>query len=103
MTLKHIDNSFYALTGQQARKLAVGNRMPSFGSERRANLAALEGIQIESRRGVTTLKQSMLDCAWIQRTRLSWFDGRPVKNGWKWALRVHFADSVTQHWPIVDA
>lgn len=46
MKLKHIDNSFFRLTAQQAKKLSIEGRLPKVGYEIRADPAKLASVEL---------------------------------------------------------
>jgi len=92
--LRHIDNSFYRLTARQAKTLCGGN-LPAWNCEREI-LPPLpvdyfiadwnrqfqkwfpRGMQYRSGWGMFVL-----------RTPCGYHDGKIVKEGWVWAIRIH--------------
>lgn len=86
-SLLHIDNSFFRLTAQQARKFSVTGKRPSKpGYEVRANLDAMRNVKLTYIRGeeTRTCAMQIKDAAegWIMQT-VVW--GKPV-----WAVRLRF-------------
>jgi hypothetical protein len=101
MNLVLIDNSFYKLTPQQAKQLAVENTLPKHGYERKADLAKLAsvnfgrlerfevGINVKARfQKFEHCKPEQVKAAWVTRTPLSYWQGKPIENNWTWALHV---------------
>jgi hypothetical protein len=93
MNLVLIDHSFYKLTAQQAKQLSIENRLPRFGYEIKACPAKLAKLTFGTMRGTTFqrlehCKAEDIRAAWVTRTPLSYWQGKPVKNNWSWALHV---------------
>lgn len=91
MKLRHIDNSFYRLTAQQAKTLSVEHRLPRPGYQMRADLI---GVELLTRCRLTGEWKRFVGPTprrgWIQKTPLSWHDGETVPRGWTWSVMVEF-------------
>lgn len=90
--LKHIDNNFFKLTASQAKYFSIDGELPRYGWEKKADMEKLKGVELVHGREYSNrvFDASNAEHGWIKRTRLSWFDGAPVKDGFTWAIHIHF-------------
>lgn len=87
--LFHIDNNFYHLTARQAKQLSIEKRLPRSGYAIRADVELLGQYQFGFvRGGEFTPFEIEFDGGWIQRTRLSWFNGVIIHQGWVWSIHI---------------
>lgn len=96
--LAHIDNNFYYLTTSQAKNLSIDGVLPRYGCAKLADKEKIKALQcgkikfeeLPHNEVMKTFKS--FDCSpsegWIQETKLSWFNGEPVKNGRVYSLHV---------------
>lgn len=99
--LAHIDNNFYALTPAQARDLSVTGKEPRNGYEIKASIEKLSLYQLGKIEREPTFREEdtfrfrnfqyeigSRTQAWIKRTPLTWFNGKPIAKGWTFAVMV---------------
>lgn len=99
--LLYIDNGFYRITAQQAKKLCGGAILPAPGYSRGISRDRIDGFQFGERHAyalpgkpdhckfIAFRPQPMFASASVSRTCLSWHNGAPVKHGWTWAVQLH--------------
>ena len=85
--VKHIDNGFFILTAQIAKKISIDGELPKCGYAKKSKPTEelLKLVQFQVKRdNLPYTPQSKH--GWIQKTALSWFEGEPVKKGFVWAI-----------------
>lgn len=97
MNLTYINNGFYKLTPQQARALCMERILPDHGRMRKADPAVLATVKVGKVDRTTDqwtefqIKAKDATAAWVQRTPLSWWNGKENKSGWTWALHLFYS------------
>jgi hypothetical protein len=99
MTLLFIDTNHYYLTQKQAKELCEDNQLPKNGYERKANFEKLNNIRLTYRNKNGYIvpidyEAYKAKSAWIGRTPKSYWNGKPVKEGFVWALHLSFSISI---------
>jgi hypothetical protein len=96
MNLKFISHGHYQLTDATAKRLCGDLGLPRQGYERAIDPATLSGFRLqyavaqgEWRTGAGNPANAMT--AYVLRTVLPNFDGKRVKRGWVWAVRLYFS------------
>jgi hypothetical protein len=97
MNLTLIDNCFFKLSPTQAKELCMENKLPRAGYAMKADKSKLDQVklgEIDGHRGPNgtwvefNFKAKDAREAWVQRTTLSHWKGKPVINNWVWALQL---------------
>ena len=101
MNLTLIDNSHYYLTAPQAKKLCIDGVLPRYGYEKKADPVKLKDVKlgkIDGRLGPTGTWVEFNHCkasdarqVWINRTPLSRWNSKTIKEGWVWCIRFFWA------------
>jgi len=86
---KIIDNNFYLITSAQARWLSVTGKLPRPGYMVDADKEKVAQLELIDRRG-KSFRADNFKAAYVQQTRLTWHDGKPISKGVVWALHVYF-------------
>ena len=95
MQVQHIDNSFFYLTASQAKDLCIDGKLPSEGCQKKADPEKVKKLKlVYKHQGLirNCLKQPTgNEKAWIQKTPLTLWEGKSVKNNWVWSIFIYFS------------